>query len=329
MKIFLSGIKTIIFCTFIIGAISVSAQKGTVKKKHHLSGNPDSIKGAGYFFDAAGDKVKAGDCVAAIDLYDKCISIDPETPDAYYNRALCKMQLQDYVAAIADFTTCIGLRPKAFGNALYLRGTCFNQLKRYDMAITDFTKALEVSSNADTYAARGFAYMQIGDFGNALSDYNNAIKRNGTTAEWYGQRAICQYRERHLKEAVDDAEKFLAEKPNSPEIVEVKLRAEIEMQNYTNALKTAQNLINLEKSPKAYYYKGMIEYSQGKYKDGVTDFTSAIQLDTTYKDAWYSRSLCYISLKDDANACKDLRKARQLGFPNLEGKIEATCKGQK
>lgn len=312
-----------------MGTLSASAQKRTVKKHHHATVNPDSVKGAGYYFDAAGAKVNAGDCVAAIELYDKCISIDPETPDAYYNRAICKMQLQDNEAAIEDFTSAIRLDPKMFGNALYLRGTCFNSVKKYDLAITDFTKALEVSSTADIYASRGFAYMQQGDFANALSDYNNAIVRNGLNTDWYGQRAICQYRTHHLKDAIEDAKKFLAQKPNSPEVVEMKLRAEIETQNYNDALKTAQNLISIQKSPKAYYYKGMIEYGQGKYMDGVSDFTSSIDLDTAYKDAYYSRALCYVSLKDDANACKDLKKARQLGFPGLDSKIDSYCKKPK
>jgi len=329
MKIFIQCIKAIFLWFFLIESFSAIAQKEPLEKKYHGNDSQDSVKGAGYYFDAGTAKAQAGDCEAALDLYDKCISIDPETYDAYFNRAYCKMQLQDYEAAIADFTTCMQLHRGTYSTALYLRGDCFKKLKQYDLALADFSKALEVSSNPDILADRGYIYMQKGDFGKAASDYTHAIEKRPDSTELYGQRAICQYRIRHLKEAVGDARIFLSKQPSSPEVTEVELRAQIEMNDYTNALQTAKNLVAIEKSPKSFYYKGLIEFSQGKYPDGIVDFTSALSLDSTYKDAYYSRALCYSALKNDASACEDLHKAKNLGFANLEGKIEACCKDKK
>ena len=324
------GIKS---CVLISYSLFISAalfgQKSQLETKHHKKDGKDSVKGAGYYFDAGTDKAKSGDCSAAIDLYDKAILLDPDTYDAYFDRAFCKMQLQDYEAAIKDFTSCIRLHKGLYSNALYLRGSCFSELKRYDMAITDFTKALEGPSNADLNGARGLAYMMKGDFQNAVSDYTDAIAIDPDKTEFYGNRAICQYRLHHLKEAAQDAEKFLDKNPSSADIAEVEVRAEFELKDYPDALLAAQKLVAIQKSPKAYYYKGLIEFTEKKYQDGIVDFSSAISLDSTYKDAYYSRSLCYFALNDDVNACKDIRMAKKLGFPNLDGQIDTYCKDFK
>ncbi len=324
------GVKTSILLSLLLFLSATSfGQKGKLETKYHKSDSKDSVKGAGYYFDAGTDKAKSGDCSAAIDLYDKCIALDPDTYDAYYNRAFCKMQLQDYEAAVADFTTCIRLHKSVYSNALYLRGSCFNELKKYDMAISDFTKALDVTSNPDIYGARGLAYMQKGDFKNAVFDFTNAITRDTFKTEYYGNRALCQYQLRHLKEAVQDAEKYLEKNPATANIVEIEVRAEFEMKDYPNAMIAATNLVTVQKSPKAYYYKGLIEFNMKKYEEGIVDFSSAIVLDSAYRDAYYSRALCYFGLNNDSNACKDIRMAKKLGFPNLEGKIDSYCKEGK
>ena len=321
--------RSLSICFLVFVSVTVFGQKAKLETKYHKQDNKDSIKGAGYYFDAATAKATAGDCSAAIDLYDKCISMDPDTYDAYYDRAFCKMQLQDYEAAIADFTSCIRLHISTYPNALYLRGSCFSQLKRYDMAISDFTKALEKTSNADISGARGYAYMKKGDFQNAISDYTNAISRNPEKSEFFGNRALCLYQVHHLKEAVLDAQKYLENNPSSPDIVEVEVRAYFEMKDYEKALAASQNLVAVSKAPKSYYYKGLIEFTLKKYQQGIVDFSSAIYLDSTYRDAYYSRSLCYFALNNDSNACQDIRAAKRLGFPNLEGKIDSYCKDGK
>jgi len=197
------------------------------------------------------------------------------------------------------------------------------------MAITDFTKALEGPSNADINGARGVAYMQKGDFQNALSDYTNAIAIDPDKVEFYGNRAICEYQLHRLNEAVQDAEKFLQKNPSSADITEVEVRAAFEGKDYPKALAAAQKLVAIKPSPRAYYYKGLIEFTEKNYQGGIIDFSDAIKIDANYKDAYYTRSLCYFGLNDDTNACKDIRMAMKLGFPNLEGKVDAYCKDQK
>jgi len=330
MKIFTGYIPYIIL-SLIISTLSNSAhaQKDSLIKKYHNDDKSDTVKGAGYYFDAGTAKAQGGDCVAAIELYDKCISLDPITYDAYYNRAYCKMHLNDYEAAIADFTTCMRLHNGPYSNALYLRGSCFSQLKRYDMAIGDFTKALEVSSNPDIYAARGFAYMQKQDFQRSVSDYNTAIGKNPEKIEFYGQLALSLYGIRHLKEAIADADKYLDQNPSSPELVEMELRAKYEMKDYAGALVSAQQFIKLQNKPISYYYAGLMAFNMAKYEDATKYFSTAISLDANYRDAYYSRALCYFGVNDNAHGCLDIMKAKSLGFQNIDPKIESYCNGLK
>ncbi len=329
MKTFTFKYFILLSIVIVVFTTTVYGQKDSMVTKHHKEIQQDTVKGAGYYFDAGTDKAQAGDCVAAIDLYDKCISMDPNTFDAYYNRAYCKMHLNDYEAAISDFTTCMRLHHGPYADALYLRGSCFNQLKQYDLAIADFSKAMEVSSNPDIYAARGLAYLKKQDFRSAVADYNYAIAKNPSKTELYGNRAVCNYGIHKLKEAITDADFFLSQNQPTPEVLEAELRAKFELGDYAGALACAKDFIKLEKTPVAYYYAGLMSFNLQKYKEAIGYFSSAIAVDNNYRDAYYSRALCYFGLNDTNNGCIDVKKAKQLGFPGVDPKIESYCNGQK
>jgi len=315
-------IVAISLVTSLLFSFDSKAQKNSKK-------NVNPAKKAMSYFNKGSEKAKAGNYKEAIVDFDKAATLDPKNSEIYYNRGYSEVHLDDYEAAIPDFTKAINLHKKIFPEALYYRGYCYNHLEMYALAITDFSKALEVNSNGDLWSARGYAYLQNKDYANALSDYTDAIALDPNSVQYLGLRAICHYQLHQLKDAIEDADRYLEVKPSSPDIIEIELKAKSELKDNEGAYQLAVRLVKIQKTPISFYYKGLTEFYVKKYEEGIADFTSVIQLDPKYREAYYSRALCYLAINDDNHACPDLRKALELGYPNLKGRIEDYCKSVK
>jgi tetratricopeptide (TPR) repeat protein len=307
-------------------AISATAQKKPVKKKKK---SIENLQTAFDYFNKGSELANAGKCAEAIRYFDKSISMDKRNYEPYFNRGVCKYNLHDYESAIPDLTQSMKLHPKIYHDALYYRGRCYTMTGRYDLAVSDFNKALAIASNADLWSARGFAYLHLLRYEDALSDFTYAIALNSNVIENYASRAVCNYNLHHLDDAISDAEKYLQKFPRSADILEIEMRARYEKGDYEGAYSLAQRLVEISKTGLTYYFKGMIEYNLKKYTEGIEDFTSSIQADSTFRDAWYARALSYLAINDDAHACPDLKKARKMGFPGLDKSIDGYCKDIK
>src|ERR1019366_2879548 len=70
---------------------------------------------------------------------------------------------------------------------------------------------------ARTYNARGFAYYNIGNYPNALSDFNKAIMINPDYAEAYTNRGMLYGNQKKFTEALLDFNKAIKINPNNAE----------------------------------------------------------------------------------------------------------------
>lgn len=71
------------------------------------------------------------------------IQVSPNWVEAYYNRGLARIKLEEYEAAIYDYTALLRLQPthaKAYNN----RGNAYYKLDDYEAAIADYDKAIEL-----------------------------------------------------------------------------------------------------------------------------------------------------------------------------------------
>jgi tetratricopeptide (TPR) repeat protein len=117
------------------------------------------------------------DVDAAIDCYNKAISLNTNFAPAYYDRAIAREAKQDLKGAIEDYSKSINLDPND-ADSYDRRGLALARLNDFDGAITDLTKAIElkVSPIVGAYLGRGLAKMAKHDFDGAISDFNTGIK---------------------------------------------------------------------------------------------------------------------------------------------------------
>ena len=78
----------------------------------------------------------------------------------------------------------------------------------------------------------------------------------------------------------------------------------------------------------AYYNRGLAKQKIGDFNEAISDYTKAIEIDISYRDAFINRSVAKESLGDIKGACLDARKSVNLGFQNEEYNywIKKNCK---
>ena len=124
----------------------------------------------------------------SITAYDEAIKLDPNYSDAYVQRAMSHISLEDWKAAIADCEKVIFLGDKEDLKTIYgTRAMAYDGMKNFKMAIADFDRHLSTNpENAISYYGRGKAYEGMGDQGRAMQDFEKSkalatAQNDGTT----------------------------------------------------------------------------------------------------------------------------------------------------
>lgn len=100
------------------------------------------------------EKLQLEDFIGAIADYNKAIEIDPQDANAYYNRGVAKICLGDYSGAITDCNTTIEIDPK-FGDAYLTRGSAKIQLGQKDSGCLDYSKSCKLNDGLGCELSKG------------------------------------------------------------------------------------------------------------------------------------------------------------------------------
>ncbi|MFN6559077.1 MAG: tetratricopeptide repeat protein [Nostoc sp. ChiSLP01] len=202
------------------------------------------------FISLGGAKASKKDYQGAIAYYNRALRLNPNNPDAYFQRGVASYQLQNYKAAFKDFEQTVRLSPN---NALaYVnRGLARDALGDTEGALSDYNQALErnpSSNDAWIYYNRGVVYYDQKDYQAAIRDYTQAIKINSDlvcTVCAYFHRGLARYELGAYQGAIED---------------------------YTEALQRNSKFAN------AYYYRGLAFTQMGNNRKAIEDFKEAAAL---------------------------------------------------
>lgn len=101
---------------------------------------------------------------------------------------------------------------------------------------------------------------------------------------------------------------------------------QLQLQDYNAALADLTKAIELDSTyVNAYYLRGDIKDDLKDYKGAISDYTNAIKYNAKYKDAFYNRGCTYYKLGDAINACNDWNSALNLGAKSVKKLITKLC----
>ncbi|PKN88595.1 MAG: hypothetical protein CVU51_03840 [Deltaproteobacteria bacterium HGW-Deltaproteobacteria-1] len=161
------------------------------------------------------------------------------------------------------------------------RGIANNNLGDYSQAIKDFDAAIGIKPDyAEAYYNRGLAYKALGNVRNAIDDYSQAIKIKPNMAEAYNNRGNAYGASGDCSLAVGDFNTAIEIKPSYAE---------------------------------AYMNRGNAYNCLGDYQQAIADYGRAIEKRPDYAGSYYNRAVAYSKIGNGKLAIQDLKTAAKLG----------------
>jgi tetratricopeptide (TPR) repeat protein len=218
---------------------------------------------------------------AAIDDFTEVIRSQPElVPQAYSNRCLAYLQLQQYPNAIEDCTQAIQFNPSNTEAYLNL-GLVYYRQGNYPKAIAIYESAIEQNlADWRFYYNLGLAYGELKNYDAAITNYNVALKQNALepqqTGQIYNDRGLSYLLSGRVTNAIAD---------------------------FTRSIDTNTD------NQFAYYNRACAYHRQQSYLAAIADFTQAIQLNPSNINVYVNRGWLYHQIGQNHLALADLRFA--------------------
>jgi tetratricopeptide (TPR) repeat protein len=157
------------------------------------------------------------DFAAALEAYDLAVLLRPRHARTHRLRAEALLELNRLTEALRSLDACLQYgSPET--EVFQARAAVRSRLGQYAGAQTDYTRALEISPDAATYAARGWIYLVAEAPALALTDFQEAIRRAPNLGDAYNGRGYARILLGQYRQAVSDADEAVRRGPASPRL---------------------------------------------------------------------------------------------------------------
>lgn len=110
----------------------------------------------------------------AIPYFSRALELDPNSWNAYYQRAVANQNEGEASAAESDYRSALELNPDLV-QALSALAGIHRDAGQKEQAIEEFTRAIELSPTTDAYFQRGSTYQELGQHEKAIDDFTWVI----------------------------------------------------------------------------------------------------------------------------------------------------------
>ena len=146
-----------------------------------------------------------GQSEQAIKDYDKSIRVDPNYANPFNNRGVARQKKGEYDRAIEDFNAAIGIDPN-YANAFANRGETYQKKGDFALALKDFDEAIRLDpTSAVVWNERCWTRAVIGELKTALADCNEAMRLESSgVAATFNSRGLAYLKMGQWKLAISD-----------------------------------------------------------------------------------------------------------------------------
>ena len=236
------------------------------------------------------DKLEKWDI--SISHFDDAIALNPDRTDYYINRSQAFEQKGDLTSAEIDLERAISKDPT-------------NTLAKYNLAriqeenasgqklVTTYDAIIKDQPGfSEAFAKRGLAKMQIGDLHGALIDYDSAIFYKSDDPLLWLNRGIIRTRLTDLPGAFSDLSKALDLRPDLDQ---------------------------------AYLNRGNVLMKMERFNEAILDYDRALLYYPEMASAYYNRGIAHYNTLEKDLACKDIRRALELGMDQAKSTLDRMC----
>jgi tetratricopeptide (TPR) repeat protein len=252
---------------------------------------------------------------AQIALLNQALEIDNKHLDALFYRGIAKYNLEDYDAAILDFTKIIFFEPDA--DSYYNRGNCKYNLQDYEGALFDYEKAVALDPDLiGAYFNLGNAKFTLEDYKGAVEAFSKVVRFFPNDYNSYSQRALAYMELKNYKLAFKDFGACILIRPNSQSYYNRGF-ALLEINYYKEAKDDFLKAIakNPNNTP-AYFYLGVSHFLLGEFEQSIKSLSVATTKDKMDYDAHFGLAMAYYYTEDFENAKTRFKKAKNILNPS-------------
>lgn len=216
----------------------------------------------------------------AVNWFDTAIYLDNKEPDYFVNRGLAKEATKD-TTALQDYGKALRLNPSHTLANHNLKALLAKQGKT--MTYEDrLTETIESDSTMlYPYLERAQQRFESGYFKGAIDDYSHALEIEKHDAEIWLGRGLAREKVKDFGGAFSD---------------------------YTKAIELNERFV------KAWINRANILFKQDRFQEAVEDYSVALIYVPDYAPAFYNRAIARSRLKQEKEACDDLKQAENLGM---------------
>ena len=200
----------------------------------------------------------------------------------YGNRANYYRDIGESDKALQDYARAIALKPNEAGPYNSRARLYFDSGKQSDLslALNEYNLAIaRADTIAEYFTNRGATYARMGDFDNALIDLNAAVELDPSFLNSYLNRSVIHNQLGNTQMAIDDLEAYVKQSPYKAGLWYELGRLYSSLNNYQKAHDRLTRAIQLNNREGSYYVeRAKAQYSLNKKTQAENDLNMATQL---------------------------------------------------
>ncbi|MDR1227137.1 MAG: tetratricopeptide repeat protein [Prevotellaceae bacterium] len=258
-----------------------------------------------------------------IELYSRKITANPKDTKSLMARGMAYNDNGEYGEAVNDFIQVCQLEPKNF-QAFLLCGEALSSAEDYDMAILTYSQAIQLNAkSADAYVGRADARAANGEYQLAVDDYSCAIKLKNSI-DYVRARGWAYVQLEKYLDAIADFNEVVQKVGDEDggvcycERGEARLGAgwlEEALADLDKGLSLAVQATGLpehEVADNCHFLRAKVYIAQKDYKKALAAFNVAIKQNGNLHEYYAERAKAYAALGQPAQAKKDEAQAKSM-----------------
>ena len=246
-----------------------------------------------------------------------------QTPDVavrYYRMGEKKIHEGDWAGAVEAFTKAIVTNAYFNGAKVPKKGTNGDSFDASQSQSTEVSVSDRFTARA--YACRGLVRVYLGDFDQAIADYDRALRIQSKLVEAYVGRGIARDSKGDHDGALVDYNRAISIEPKSAYAYFRRGNILVEKSDFGGALRDFDRVLELEPNYAwAHSARGRTLMKQRQFELAAAAFTTALKLDPTMEEAYGNRGLSLIVMGRETEGLADLKKSIELR-PELKSDLE-------
>jgi tetratricopeptide (TPR) repeat protein/predicted Ser/Thr protein kinase len=189
-------------------------------------------------------------------------------------------------------TRALELRPGHL-LALNLRGIAYFQMGDFDQAVANYDKAIRINpAFFQAYTNRGLVRYTLGDMDGALADYNEAIRLRPDRTSAFLNRGNVRMARGDTEGAMADFDRSISMFPRSADGYYNRANLRRDLGDHDGALRDYNEAIRLNPDyADAYTNRGNLHVLNGRLEEAIEDCARAIDLDPKQVNAYVNRGI--------------------------------------